>query len=262
MTLSYIRMRTRRPRAFRLRSSYSPETRSWAATLSRSRRTNGNMPLDNSRRHQVVLYTGAPRHVLAAKMRHELEHARQWIAAPDGVELFMLHEAAMYGIEDFMGSNRRGSRMLYNIVPHERDANSAAARFMHKRLAAGDIKCWQESAEAVLFRMDSRRAEPRTVGLRAVCMCALAAERVEEWGAPLGSGWSALVGGVAEDAGVWGRLRGDEHLQELVRHATLAVPTAEDIEAAAPDCRAAWVEVRRRVLVAVDEAYRLAEPNT
>jgi hypothetical protein len=80
-------------------------------------------------RHRIVVWSdnGAP--VVAALLRHELEHAWQWERHGDAAGL--LHQALKPALMDKAGG--RGFGHLNNLSPLEMDANAAAARFAWSR---------------------------------------------------------------------------------------------------------------------------------
>ncbi len=77
---------------------------------------------------------------LGAVMRHELEHARQQAAV--GSDFFNMDEAVVDRILSLKVGGLVGGTMLYNLKPHEQDANAAAARYLQEHHL--------ESVEAIL----------------------------------------------------------------------------------------------------------------
>lgn len=84
-------------------------------------------------RHRVVVWSDNGVAVVAALLRHELEHVRQWERHGDAAGL--LHEALIPALIDKAGGT--GFGYLSNLSPLEMDANAAAARFAWNR--HGDV---------------------------------------------------------------------------------------------------------------------------
>jgi len=103
-------------------------------------------------RHRVVVVRDTPageagRALLAAKLRHELEHARQWNALGDAPQrLSCLIDAVI----DELGVSGREARTIYRAQPNERDANAAATNFVQGRFTAGAIAALAAGDDAVL----------------------------------------------------------------------------------------------------------------
>lgn len=221
--------------------------------LSRAQRADSDQHLA---RHRILLYTGINDDALAAKLRHELEHVVQWEAK--GKPLFDLYRATMAAIDDFIPGDRRGTGMLYNIVPLEVDANAAASRFMRQRL--GSTRCDElaESEEGVLFRAQPAPESPARAGVRMVCFAAIAAEAVEGLLDPYPKGGRALIDGLGDDPHLWDALRGDHELIERIADARRVVPSDAKVRAADPGFRSAWALLRDALTFAYVRAREVA----
>jgi hypothetical protein len=101
--------------------------------------------------HRIAVWVDAPTPVLGAKLRHELEHARQWEA--HGKPLFNLNDLAMVALAERVG-NLPGGGMLYNLNPIETDANAASARFAWDRYGEDECRalCEPSADYGALFR--------------------------------------------------------------------------------------------------------------
>ena len=80
--------------------------------------------------HRIVVWKDQERVLVAAKMRHELEHARQFDA--HGSALFNLYDVANAAL-DLKVRGLAGGGVVYGSIPTEVDANAAAARFVASR---------------------------------------------------------------------------------------------------------------------------------
>lgn len=84
----------------------------------------------NRNRHRVCLWTGVPRPLVSARMRHELEHARQ--CRKHGSALWWLAELVGDVLAEVVG-DAPGGAALYNATPIEIDASAAASRYVAQR---------------------------------------------------------------------------------------------------------------------------------
>jgi hypothetical protein len=83
--------------------------------------------------HRIVVWSDQDPVLLAAKMRHELEHARQYDS--HGPPLFGLHQLAS-AVLDVKVRGLTGGGFVYGSIPTEVDANAAAARYVNARYPA------------------------------------------------------------------------------------------------------------------------------
>jgi hypothetical protein len=70
------------------------------------------------------------RALLAAKIRHELEHAVQWMEGGDGV--FKLSDLGDHVLREKLGDTPKGAA-YYQLKPTENDANAAASMYVRDR---------------------------------------------------------------------------------------------------------------------------------
>jgi hypothetical protein len=90
---------------------------------------------ENRDRHRIVVrrpFTSDPASVarFSGKLRHELEHARQWDAC--GLPVFALNNVAD-GVLQLKVVGLPGGRVFTNLKPVEQDANAASAMFLRAR---------------------------------------------------------------------------------------------------------------------------------
>ncbi len=103
--------------------------------------------------HRVVVWAGGELGVAAAKLRHELEHARQWTA--HGERLFTL-TAGIQGALQREKLNGLAGGAVQSVAPAESDANAAAAQFARPRYPALAHRLIEGRADdAGLFRSHS-----------------------------------------------------------------------------------------------------------
>jgi hypothetical protein len=80
--------------------------------------------------HRIALWTGVDPPVLAGRLRHELEHARQWDRF--GQPIFDLYDLLLREVLPAKAGGLDGCLgMYFNAIPAEQDANAAAAIFVH-----------------------------------------------------------------------------------------------------------------------------------
>jgi hypothetical protein len=115
--------------------------------------------------------------VLTAKLRHEIEHARQRMAC--GGVLFAVDELAEQ-VLSWKAGGLPGSRVLYNLKPIEQDANAAAAMLLKDLFDAQIVAEILNSDEAVLARSLTPPGDPDSLLTRTVCFMYLFAEIAED----------------------------------------------------------------------------------
>jgi hypothetical protein len=115
--------------------------------------------------------------ILAATLRHEIEHARQRMVC--GGVLFAIDQYADDAI-GFKAGGLPGSRVLYNFKPIEQDANAAAAMLLRDRFEAGIVSEILDSQDAALARSLVGPGNPESLPARTVCFIYLFADVVEE----------------------------------------------------------------------------------
>ena len=170
--------------------------------LSASQRIDANQHINQPR---VLIHISIEEEIVAAKLRHELEHVLQWLSVADGHELFTVYDAVVAAFGSFVGVDRRGSGVLYNVVPFEADANAAAYDFARKSFSVSDVERFAAGEHGVLFRPGPWDPDTSSVAMRSACAAALAPEQTEEFLAPM----AVRVGlrSVTGDAKLWPRLR-------------------------------------------------------
>jgi hypothetical protein len=219
---------------------------------------------DNYGHHQILLHIDDDPDVLTAKLRHELEHVRQWQEARDGKGLFQVYQAIGCAMDMVIGrdpAKRRGSGVIYNIVPMEIGANAAASRFIRPLVDAQRLAVVEAGESANLFRRQPEPEPPEGEGLRMLCSAAILATQIED-AFKQGNHPNGRLGPIAQvvDGGetIWATLREDDELARCREEFVRAVPNAPDIDAAAPTVGHAWLSAREAWLRAYDRARAVA----
>jgi hypothetical protein len=157
-------------------------------------------------RYRVGCFVQVPAAVLAGRLRHELEHARQHRA--HGQRLFDL-QALLIDVVALRFGGRPGGADVYNLMPLEHDANAAAARYVARRhgdeaetlLAAG----YRASG---LFRSLTGPEAVETLPARTVSFAYLYVDLCERYAAGRDTSFGELLDGSWPGAGdLWERLR-------------------------------------------------------
>lgn len=149
--------------------------------------------LNNEERelHRVAVWGGQRPILVAAKMRHELEHARQYEA--HGQELFHLH-GLMNAILDLKVGGLPGGGVVYGSIPMEVDGNAAAARFVHGRYATeAEALLREHHPDSGLLRSLCGPGPLETLPARMICFAYQYADIGEDWTQARGWGKYAAV---------------------------------------------------------------------
>ncbi len=162
-------------------------------------------------RHRLAVWVDSSTPVLGARLRHELEHARQVEA--HGNHLFDINDLVLAVLWVKL-EGLKGSGQLYNAIPLEVDANAAAARFAWQRYGEDVVRDLADPAsvagvrDGVLFRSLTPPGPLESLPLRMLAflyqfadLCQLFAERrrrpfddlLEEAWPGMARAWAALV---------------------------------------------------------------------
>jgi hypothetical protein len=125
---------------------------------------------ENLHRHRVVVrrpLTSGPVAIAAfsGKLRHELEHARQWNAC--GHAVFQLSELADWVLSRKLVGLPSG-RVFTNLKPLEQDANAASAVFLRRRMPDAIEALLDDPGDAPLARSLTPAGSPETLVTRMV----------------------------------------------------------------------------------------------
>jgi hypothetical protein len=211
----------------------------------------------NRTRHRITMWIELPPQILASKLRHELEHARQWDVAGESVdEISRMVRSVGSRLFSRYG---RGTGILYNLVPSERDANAAGARFARARFGEPPDDLVQGES-GVLFRFPEGPEPADELGRRLIAYVAVFGDEFERLLQENNRDLAQVLNGVAPNiAGSWELLRDDERLAELRRAISDAVPAEPQIDAPDADRERVWREVGVRVEAAYGRARELLE---
>lgn len=155
-------------------------------------------------RHRIAAWIDAPAPIVGAKLRHELEHARQ--VETFGNRIFDLNDLVL-AVLLMKLEGLRGNGQLYNANPLEVDANAAAARFAFARYGeevARELADPESEAgfkNGVLFRSLTPPAPIETLPKRMLAflfqfadLCGLYASRRERpFAELLGEAWPGMA---------------------------------------------------------------------
>jgi hypothetical protein len=98
--------------------------------------------------HRIVVWRDAELPIVAGRLRHELEHARQWDQL--GADFFELNELAIEVLRHKAGALEGCAGMYLNATPTELDCNAAAAMFLCNRHPESVDGLRQDNATRVL----------------------------------------------------------------------------------------------------------------
>jgi hypothetical protein len=207
---------------------------------------------ENRTRHRITMWIEFPPQVLASKLRHELEHARQWDVAGEAVdELSRMVRSVGSRLFSRYG---RGTGVLYNLVPSERDANAAGARFALSQFGLPPDELLQ-GASGVLFRFPEGPEPADGLGKRLIAYVAVFGDEFERLLQENNRDLTQVLNGVAPNiAGSWALLRDDQRLTDLRRAISDAVPADIPIDASDADREGIWREVGGQVEAAYGRA--------
>jgi hypothetical protein len=99
--------------------------------------------------HRIAVWYEAETPVLGARLRHELEHARQVERHKNSI--YELNQLVL-GTLGMKLAGLPGGGQLYNAIPMEMDANAASARFAWGRYGEATARKLMDSDDGVLFR--------------------------------------------------------------------------------------------------------------
>ncbi len=213
--------------------------------------------------HRIVVRDFSTARIALGRLRHELEHARQYDRCPDvylAMGFIQSTIARAFGQLDLPCLD--GSAALYNVLPHEEDANRAAARLTEAHLGPpsdGDLT----GTDAPLFR-NNLPVEEATLARRLLATAALFPSAFEWVAQERGETVQDLLGRFGPDSEVaWGTLDDLPEIAGFGRRALDSSPTEGEIRnAAAP--AVAWTPPKEAVEVgreAAESALAEAMPN-
>ena len=130
-----------------------------------------------TKRHRIFVWAAPEPLLTVARMRHELEHAKQSDCHGTAIQdlqglLFMALAAKVVGIP--------GTSDLYDLLPSELDAHAAASRFVRDRHADEVVAVWPTECPAIL-RSHTGPEPVETLPVRTVAYAAQFASVCEDW---------------------------------------------------------------------------------
>jgi hypothetical protein len=159
--------------------------------------------------HRVCAFFAERPAVVIAKMRHELEHARQWDVA--GKEVFDIYKH-VYDMGSILFGGLPQSGRFYSLVPAEQDANAAAARFAQAHLSPEAITAEIAGDQSVLFRSPAV-TDPLTLLNRMVGFAAIWRTTFEQVLSDAGESLATVLDSAALT--LWRELEADQVFQSL-----------------------------------------------
>jgi hypothetical protein len=141
--------------------------------------------------------------ILAGLLRHEVEHARQWIVA--GEALYYLDENETQQLVEWKAGPYPANRPLYRCKPREQDANAAASMFLRSRFPEALIaEIGADPSYEVLVLALEGPEDPRSLLVRTVCFQFLFHDLAESADVSPAANWADHLEDVAPGAGaIW-----------------------------------------------------------
>jgi hypothetical protein len=212
--------------------------------------------------HRIAVRDFSSRRVALGRLRHELEHAKQYErSAPLYRRMGATRYALAREFELQTPPSRKCSAVLYTLLPFEEDANRAAAHLTNRHFGPASAAELQ-STDAPLFRDDSP-IQADTLALRVLAFAALF---------PVGMAWVAeqneeslteLLGHLGSDAAAgWTLLSSTAEISEYGRRALSCCPTEAEIDSS-PTPTAAWQPVKELIQegrIAAEAVLKAHEP--
>jgi hypothetical protein len=212
------------PGSFAVHEGRFPFTRSQLEDANRA---------DHRDLHRIAIRDTPDKPTAVVLLRHELEHARQYRYAPPLYAFFQIAQDALsLAFEDVEPAALAGSATLYNVLPHETDANRAAAACARK-LFGDDISVSRNRGPyGQLFR-DAAAPSLSTLAMRLVAFCALFPQYAERAAARQG-GIVSAIDRMAEPelSQWWANTRPSLGLDSYGQRAFSATPSVDAVVAA------------------------------
>jgi hypothetical protein len=195
--------------------------------------------------------------VVAAKIRHELEHARQWDLAGGQALYELLDLVYEIGSARFGGLPQSGR--FCNLLPPEQDANAAARRFARAQFDENVIAAQLAGDSAVLFRQ-SAEPRPDTLASRLISFAAIWSKTFEERVAHAGRQLHATLALIGPGgSALWNALQADNQFQHFIVEVVASEPTASTLAGLAEsDITDRWQQLAATVESAMIHAHGVA----
>jgi hypothetical protein len=209
-------------------------------------------------KRRIAVWVGMDDRAIAPVLRHELEHARQWQLG-GGTPTFRL-AAAIQRVLDACYGDLPYSGQIYNLSPHELDANGAASRFIRKLHGdeQADSLANDPQLDTGLFRRRPVPEPPDTLPTRLICHAGVWPDCTEEVFSQVGNLMGLLGSASPGGPELWSRLGEDPTMQQLVEDVRRTIPTKVDIESAASP-QDGWLPHKTSIIAARDRARSLAD---
>lgn len=150
---------------------------------------------------------------LAAVVRHELEHARQFDAHAD--RLIQLHGVVQCVLAERVGS-LPGGALLYTTMPMELDANAASARFVTRLYGEDRVLelLHDPGVDGAALRSHVEPAQLETLPERMLMFLAIHSDLCDRFAASEQTSFDQLLDSIWQGSGaIWQRLTTDDALK-------------------------------------------------
>jgi hypothetical protein len=218
-------------------------TREWSLTSSQVADANS---VAQRNKHRVFVRAFTEPFVALGRLRHELEHARQYDRSAS-VYLFssFVQDAISHEFELTEPETWTGSGTVYNLLPSEEDANRAAAQ---ANLGHFGPPTAEQLAgfDSVLVR-DDGGVEPDLLGRRLLVMAALFPDGFYWVAGERGESRDELLGRLGPEArSAWEKLAADPEIAAAGAAALALAPSEAEVNSA-PMPAAAWGAVAEKI---------------
>ena len=197
-------------------------------------------------KHRVFVRTFSEPFVALGRLRHELEHARQYDRSPE-VYLFMsfLQDAICREFELAKPETPTGSGTIYNLLPSEEDANRAAAQANLDHFGP-PTEDQLAGADSVLVR-DASQIEHDLLGRRLLAMTALFPAGFDWVAEERGESREELLDRLGPEAcSAWETLAADSEIPKVGAAALAMAPSKAEVDSA-QEPPAAWIYVSEKI---------------
>jgi hypothetical protein len=230
---------------------YSPEH-----PFDRGQRDDANDPAHRNL-HRVSVFAGVGEAEVAAKVVHELDHARQWDEA--GPESYHFGRD-VHGAQGRRFGGFPGGGAVYQLVPTEDDANSVASAFIRSHYTESVEGLLAGKGSASLVRPTDPPGEAETLITRLVCFAALYPNDLIDW---LNEGDHQLTARLRDLPGdqvsLWRDLVSDSKLEVIRARRDAEAPVEEDLHPLSREQRwDRWLPVREALTDGMARAKEIA----
>jgi hypothetical protein len=191
-------------------------------------------------KHRVIAFSDIEPEILLGYLRHELEHARQYLGNQAD---FAYSPLVMLAIAEQLG-DLDGTGGIYNLMPRELDANAAAAALIRGYFGPQPSARYR-GLHAALFRPSEPPGDIATLFFRTFCfMFKEGLDAAFKWLGPTKEDFFRAQNPRFVEA--WDKLEKDARLTRELERAYKSVPSRKAIRAAGDRPGDAWSVALRR----------------